>query len=168
LPESSELIAVARALADGSIGGPRTDAHLRRAISTAYYAVYHKVTRAAAERFMGAGRQTTAGYSVLYRSFDHRHMREMCERLSAPTLKDRYRRLFGRDALSQEARDFTAAFAPLQDARHLADYDPEIRFLASDVVSMVDAADVAMAAFDAIDPTEQADILALLMVPTRT
>jgi hypothetical protein len=35
------------------------------------------------------------------------------------------------------------------------------------VASLVDAATVAMNCFDAIEPSEQADILALLMAPTR-
>ena len=167
MPDPTELITLARDLADGCGGQPRTDAHLRRAVSTAYYAVFHLVLRTAAERFMGVGKQSTAGYSVLYRSFDHWHMRETCEKLSVPVLKDKYKRILGRDALSPEARDSATAFPSLQEARHLADHDPKIRFLASDVVSMVAAAEVTMTSFEAIDPAEQADILAVLMVPAR-
>jgi len=42
------LLAAARRLSDASRQPPPTDAQLRRAVSTAYYAVFHTVLRAAA------------------------------------------------------------------------------------------------------------------------
>ena len=116
---------------------------------------------------MGSGKETSAGYAILYRSFDHQHMRTICEALHVSTLKDKLKRQLGRSAVSQDMRDFANVFPALQEARHLADYDPQIQFLPSDVSSLIDAADVEIMAFDQADADERADILALMMVRTR-
>lgn len=94
-------------------------------------------------------------------------MRTVCEALRVSTLKDRYKRHLRRTVVSQDMRDFAATFLALQEARHLADYDPAARFLPSDAASLVDAAEVAIAAFDRVSPDEQADVLALMMVKAR-
>jgi hypothetical protein len=167
MPDPSELLATARLLARQSDPTPPSDAQLRRAVSTAYYALFHKVLRTAAERFMGPGQTNTAGFALLYRGFDHRRMRSICEDLQVSTLKSTYVRHLRRQWVSQDLRDFAGAFPPLQEARHLADYDPVHQFLPSDVSSLIDTAEVAMEAFDRVAPDERTDILALLMVGTR-
>lgn len=167
MPEPSELLAVARFLATTDDKPQLTDARLRRAVSTAYYALFHKVLRAAAQRFMGPGQEQRAGFTILYRSFDHRHMKIICLALRVSTLKDRYEQLLRRNSVSQAARDFAGAFASLQDVRHLADYDPVVEFVPAQVSALIDSADAAMSAFDRVTPDEQADVLALLMVRTR-
>lgn len=166
MPDPVELLAVARLLAREDGIAP-TDAQLRRAVSSAYYAVFHKILRAAAERFAGPGQEGSGAYGTLYRSFDHAHMSRVCDDLQASTLRDRVKRMLRRDSVSQQTRDFAGAFPELQEARHQADYDPTVRFRPSDVGSLIDAAEVAMVAFDLIPPDEQADVLALLMVRTR-
>lgn len=166
MPDPIDLLSVARRLSEPS-GSQPSDAQLRRAVSTAYYALFHKVLRAAAQRFMGLGKESSAGYAILYRSFDHLHMRMTCEALDVSTLKDKLKRQLGRDAVSQDMRDFANAFSALQEARHLADYDPRDQFLPSDVSSLIDAADFAMTAFDQADSDERTDVLALMMVKTR-
>jgi hypothetical protein len=90
MPNPSELLALSRHLSTAADPIDLTDARLRRAVSTAYYAVFHTILRAAALRFMGAGQENAAGYAILYRSFDHRHMKTVCEALDVSTLKDRY------------------------------------------------------------------------------
>lgn len=167
VPDPADLLAAARRLSDASRQPPPTDAQLRRAVSTAYYAVFHTVLRAAAQRFMGPAQERTAGYALLYRSFDHRTMKTVCEALQVSTLKDRYKHHLRRTAVSQDIREFADAFTDLQEARHLADYDPTAAFQPADVSSLVDTAEVAMAAFDRVASDELADVLALLMVGAR-
>ena len=166
MPDPEGLLLVAKTLSDP--GASRaSDASLRRAVSTAYYALFHKVLRAAAERFMGSNKERSAGYRVLYRSFEHRHMREQCQALDVGVLSSKLQRQLRRRSVSADMREFASGFAALQEARHMADYDPAIEFLSSDALSLVAAADNAMAAFDRADPDEKADILALLMVRTQ-
>ena len=69
--------------------------------------------------------------------------------------------------VSQDLRDFAGAFSALQEARHLADYDPNAVFDPTDVFDLVNAAELAMIAFDRVEPAEQTDVLALMMVKTR-
>ena len=162
-----ELLALARQLSEEPAEPPPTDAQLRRAVSTAYYAVFHKVLRAAAERFIGADQQHTAGFTLLYRAFDHRHMKTTCEALQATTLKDKFRRHLGRLSVSTATREFATSSPVLQDKRHQADYDPSVEFQPPDVRFVIDVATATIEAFDVIDPVEKADVLALLMVGAR-
>jgi hypothetical protein len=165
--EPSELLAVARLLSTASNPAELTDARLRRAVSSAYYAVFHTILRAAARRFMGGDGESAAGYGILYRSFDHRHMATVCDALQAPTLKDRYRRNLRKPSVGKDTRDFATIFPSLQAARHQADYDPMAAFAASDVASLIEIAEIAIAAFNRVAADEQADVLALLMVRIR-
>lgn len=137
-------------------------------MSTAYYALFHWALRAAANRFMGPNNEKSAGYSLIYRSFDHRYMRTVCEALNVSTLKDNLKRQLGRSAVSQDIRTFASAFPTLQDARHLADYDPQAVFSPADVSSLISSADAAMEAFDRAAADEQADVLALMLVRARS
>jgi hypothetical protein len=73
----------------------------------------------------------------------------------------------GRNAVSAELRSFANTFAAMQEARHLADYDPTIRFYPSEVASLIAAAATALAGFDLVPADELTDVLALLMVKTR-
>lgn len=167
MPDPADLLAVARLLLSASVLNPPSEAQLRRAVSTAYYAVFHKVVRAGAERLMGSGSQNTAGYGLIYRSFNHGRMKSICEALNVARLSKTLQQQLGRTVVSPEMRGFAAAFATLQEARHLADYDPSIRLILSDATDFVEAAEAAMATFDAIAPSEQADVLALMLANPR-
>jgi hypothetical protein len=64
-------------------------------------------------------------------------------------------------------RRFAETFPDLQEARHIADYDPSAHFLPADVSSLISVAEAAMAAFDRTTPDNQTDVLALMMVRLR-
>jgi len=164
--DPADLLAVARLLLTPGVLPP-SDAQLRRAVSTAYYALFHRILQAAASRFMGANKESSAGYTLIYRSFDHRTMRTVCEGLDTSTLRDSLKRHLVRNAVSQDMRDFANTFSVLQDARHLADYDPKAVFLSADVFSLVGSATTAMEAFDRIETDEKADVLALMLGKAR-
>jgi hypothetical protein len=167
MPSPTELLDLARGLSTETATHKPNDAELRRAVSTAYYALFHNVVAAAAQRFMGPGHQNSAGYRILYRGFDHKRMKEICESLQLSKLRDKDKRDLQRQSVSQDIKDFAGVFPDLQGKRHLADYDPSVQLLASDVASLVDSAEVAMQAFDRAPPDEKADILALMMIKTR-
>ena len=105
---AEDLLEQAQHLAQREPKRPK-QASLRRAVSTAYYALFHRVLRAAAERFMGAGQQATAGYALLYRSFDHGYMKETCKRLNSHPLGDALQRQLRRKAISPDLRAFAQA-----------------------------------------------------------
>jgi uncharacterized protein (UPF0332 family) len=78
-------------------------ANLRRAVSTAYYSLFHLLISEAVG-YWRLKRQR----SVLARSFDHRKMKGVCNGCRSPIL---------------EIKGVAVAFVDLQQARHLADYD---------------------------------------------
>jgi uncharacterized protein (UPF0332 family) len=143
------------------------DAYLQRAVSTAYYAVFHMLIQAATDRFIGSGHLHTPTACILYRGFDHRTMRTVCEDLQKPTIKDKYKQLLRRTAVSPSMRQFSVSFPALQDHRHAADYDPQAKLEPSQASEIVDEAVKCMLAFGSADTGEQADILALLLVGAR-
>jgi uncharacterized protein (UPF0332 family) len=167
MPNPSELLALARHLSTATATFTPNDAELRRAVSTAYYALFHNVVAAAAERFMGPGYQNSAGYGIIYRGFEHREIKNICEALEASTLKEKYKKALKRTSLSKEIKYFARMFPFIQEQRHGADYDPHVRLFASDVVTLVNATEAAMGAFDRAAADEKADILALMMVGAR-
>jgi hypothetical protein len=140
---------------------------MRRAVSTAYYALFHKVLAAGASRFMGAGTEHSPGYSILYRSFAHGRIKTVCEALDVASLGRNLARQLGRNSVSADMREFASHFVSLQNARHTADYDPGAEFARSDVERLLDAAEIAIAAFDRCNPDEQADVLALMLSNPR-
>jgi len=165
LPDPADLLNVARLLA----GGPpdATDAQLRRAVSTAYYAVFHKILRMAAHRFVGEAQGQTAAYRMIYRGFDHGRVNEVCQAIDKPMMSKAFKESLGKSGVSLEMRRFANAFCVLRDARHLADYDPTYRLERIVVDGMIQMAETAMAALDAVAPEELADVMALMMVKTR-
>jgi hypothetical protein len=159
-----ELLQVARALAAGP---SPVDAELRRAISSAYYALFHATLKMATERFVGAPHRTTSAYALIYRGFVHNRMKDVCRAIDRPILGQRHQTLLQRTRVSPEARTFANAFVSLQALRHRADYDPQVAFRRSDAVDACDQAESAAQALAAIDPVELTDILALLLVEAR-
>jgi len=140
---------------------------MRRSVSTAYYAVFHKVLRLAADRFAGQGQVRSASYRLLYRGFDHGRVNEICEAIDKPIMTKAFRDSLGRTAVGPEIRNFAAVFQTLRNARHLADYDPALRLERGVVAEIIQMAETAMAALDAADTEELSDVLALMMVKTR-
>jgi hypothetical protein len=168
VPDSADLLAVARLLLKFGAESSTSDAALRRAVSTAYYAVFHHILGAAARRFLGQRHETSAAYAILYRGFDHRRMKEVCEALRATSLRAKYATQLRRPIMSKEIRDFAGVFPNLQEQRELADYDPAASFVPSQVSTLIDSAEFAINAFDHASAEERADALALMLVGARS
>ncbi len=158
----SEFIDAAKLLASGQSRAP-ADADLRRCISTAYYAVFHTVLTAGADRFFGAADSERAGYGLLYRAYDHGRMRRSCEEVAKPALNPTQRKQFGRPAFHPDLRAFAQSFVRLQSARHRADYDPQAAFTAVEAQDAIDEAERAIASFAATPDDERSDLLALML-----
>ena len=136
-----ELIAIARALVGGVIAGdavPVSQTALRRAVSCAYYAMFHTLLGSNADVLVGAlpsDRQRWA-WRQAYSTVDHRAARN---KLSRSGLVNRF---------PVAISDFGDMFAVAQQARHSADYDPHGVFSATEVTELVDKAEAAILAFN--------------------
>lgn len=90
--------------------GPRSSAYRRRAISTAYYALFHALAKVCAETLLPHSRRTSAEYERVYRALDHGPLKNA----------------FGQSPLKDdpELKRIGEAFVALQSERHRADYMP--------------------------------------------
>ena len=102
-----DLIEAARVLTESGPGRP-TQARLRRAVSTAYYAMFHCLAAAAADLFIG--RQRIPAWHRVYRALDHGRARSAC--MQGQTMPD----------YPVEIRYFAETFVALQKVRQQADY----------------------------------------------
>lgn len=91
VPDPAHLLEQAERLAAAPAKGQPRDADLRRAISTAYYAIFHAILTAAADLFVGIAKQTTSLYGLAYRSVNHQKVREVCKEVAKPAPSDRYK-----------------------------------------------------------------------------
>ena len=132
-----DLIATARGLTAISRRRP-SQANLRRAVSTAYYAMFHCLAGAAADLLIG--RRRSPAWHRVYRALEHGRARTACEHKRAMA------------GFPPEIRDFADTFTVLQKARHQADYALDVRYDKSDVLAAIDGAENAIVQF------EQADI----------
>ena len=105
--DSRDLIDTARGLTGLDRQRP-TQANLRRAVSTAYYAVFHSLARSAADLFIGE--KDWPGWHQAYRALEHGSAKNAC--LNKKALLE----------FPLEIRIFANMFVALQDQRHKADY----------------------------------------------
>jgi hypothetical protein len=136
---------------------------LRRALSTAYYALFHFLIREAV-RQVGPNLSEN-NYNRAYRWFDHGAMYRVARAFS----QDIVRIPNSKDVLIQKNNSgikFIAQhFADLQESRHLADYDPGAIFIRADVLAMTDRVATAFLVWPAIKNSPEANtfLLSLLM-----
>lgn len=149
------LIEAARALAGVSAnpGRPR-QANLKRAISTAYYAMFHALCTSNADTLIGASSAADKlARTRTYRGLDHGSAKHNMIRHSA--------------VVPSGLLNFSTTFAALQEQRHRADYDPESNFLRSDAIALVDRAERAIETLFATNPAERRTLAALVLFRDR-
>jgi hypothetical protein len=152
---SHDLIGTARRLARANPSRPR-QADLRRAVSTAYYAVFHALARQCGDRFIGTGQnRSRPAWKQVYRALDHGFAKKACFR--AANL-----------GFPSGVVTFADIFARLQDERHRADYDPEARYTRADVQAFVGMAEQATSALSEAPLGDRAAFTALVLLKRRT
>lgn len=109
-PGPQDLLELAEHLSQREAGRPK-QVSLRRAVSTAYYAVFHSLAHICAHELIGDSKPWNV-YTPIYRLLDH------------GTAKRYFKRSDTAAALSPIGNTFIL----LQEARHAADYDPEPSF----------------------------------------
>jgi hypothetical protein len=140
---------------------------IRRAVSTVYYVVFHFIAQSAADCFVDRTNVQTVRYALIYRRFEHTHLKRICPERSTSAHRETVRRTLGRNSVSPGVRQFAARLPELQDAGHIADDNPTETFEATEVALLATSAERAIASFNAGDPDERADVLALIMLRPR-
>lgn len=146
-----DLLEQARQLARHEPRRPK-QASLRRAASTAYYAVFHLLVDAASRELVSGQGQEALRQRVA-RALNHSDMKAGCQALANWNPSNPPRPLAGLlpDGPSAEVETIAVAFVELQQARHEADYDLSRRFARADVSALLNVADGAFAAFRRLD-----------------
>jgi uncharacterized protein (UPF0332 family) len=160
--DSSQLLSVAAQLAEAPARGAPPQARLRRAISTAYYALFHRLVAGATDLLIGQNARNSKRYLVVYRSFEHRRMADTCRQVLNGSLRTESNVLF--DAGIQGC---AAAFVELQENRHEADYDPSLKIALSDAKTAVAKAQSAIAMLNGSPDAERFLFLTLLQFKNR-
>lgn len=135
-----ELLRIARQLANGvsaSQPGDPSDDELRRAISTAYYALFHSMAASCADTLIGTNPNTRPQvlWEQTYRTLEHGRARERC-----------LGRMIG--IFPRNIQSFAAQFADMQYQRHDADYKPSVQFSQSEVLRFINESDIRIRAFE--------------------
>ena len=152
------LIDLARLLAgQGAMrvrGRPR-QAMLKKAISAAYYAMFHALCYSNANTLMGSSTRPARrpGWTRTYRAVDHGAAKE--------------RLLRQRSVASPSVRNFGLVFSALQENRHLADYDPNARFSRADAISLINRAEDAIHTFLSANEPERRELAAAALMRDR-
>lgn len=113
--------------------------NLRRAVSSAYYALFHGLIEAACVRLAGPGRNEQELRRVLARTFTHGEMQRASRAFAqGPNgLTIGLRRALGEAEVSAALRELAQLFHRLQDDRLEADYDPSVHWRRGDVLVQI-------------------------------
>lgn len=122
-----------------SHGKRPSQANLRRATSSAYYAMFHALCEVCANAFLGGKtpERCERAWVQTYRAVDHGKALKACELC----VKAEYH-------FPQQIRDFASYFVTMQSLRHKADYDPVTEFNRRQTATYVEGASNAIAALE--------------------
>ena len=152
----NDLLAAARELAGTPSGPLLSQASLRRAVSTTYYALFHCMAENCANMLVGepgSGRSLPAWHQA-YRALEHGRAKQRC----------------GQDLIYQfptEIQEFAKRFAIMQDRRQTADYDPSVSFTQSAVIEDIDLAELRIAQFRRASERDRRAFAAFVLFPLR-
>jgi uncharacterized protein (UPF0332 family) len=139
---------------------------LRRAIAAGYYAVFHFILTAAADMVVGAPNRSAARYSLVYRSVDHRHLKERCSQLKGSEIHKDFRRFAPVGGFGKVA-DCARLVGNLYELRNSADYDPSKHFTIDEARTAVSEAELAIRHFEAATTEQQETFLTLLLFKSK-
>jgi hypothetical protein len=149
----------------GGAGRPRP-IWLRRAVSSAYYALFHCLGRQAASHLFPEARREEQ--LRLARSFNHRAIKDVCEWIAGRSghVPQHSRRLV-QSLQGTSMVGVADVFCDLQEARHLADYDHLAPFPKAAVLGYIQDAERAMQTLDAQRDRDRQAFFSLVSLNTR-
>lgn len=159
--KSTNLLRAAQASAEGAVNagiGRPLQEELKRAVSTAYYALFLHLCESTANLMVGnlrpePGRR--AAWQRMYRALQHGATRNKCEN----------RREVRQFPVGIQV--FASRLVRAQDDRHDADYDPLSKYTREDVLGIITEARDAIEAFNAAPRQERLHFIAYLVGSDR-
>lgn len=139
--------------------GADFEVEARRAVSAAYYAVFHLLAADGAA-IIGGSSGLAGVQARTRRVFEHKQMRMVCEAFVSWQANGRPEglgQIIGR-SIDERLIRVATAFVSLQQARQAADYDLATTFALYDAVQLVDSAERAFRAWADVRATSDAAI----------
>jgi len=162
---ADDLLTQAKHLARREPNRPK-QASLRRAVSTAYYALFHLLASDGARKLAPA--QPDRLRARVQRAFDHRTMKEVCAKYGLAASASNLPPHLADLTIAPFEPEFSRigdAFVELQEARHRADYDVATPFDRNDVLQKIDLVERAFSDWDAVRSEVNANVfLAALLL----
>ncbi len=154
---SHNLIQAAKDLVERADADDPHNSHYRRAVSTAYYALFHCLAESSANLLAGEdpANRSRRAWRQAYRALNH------------GAVKNRGSRREFKTEFPQETQDFAEVFVEIRDRRNRADYDPTEPFSKLDAQHSIDEAEEAINDFMNIESGERRNFALYLLLPIR-
>lgn len=154
---SHNLIQAARDLVESANSDDPHNSHFRRAISTAYYALFHCLAESSANLLAGEdpANRSRRAWRQTYRALNH------------AAVKNRSNRSEFKTEFPQEIQDFAEVFVEIRDKRNRADYDPTEAFSKPDAQHAINDEEEAINNFMSIESGERRNFALYLLLPIR-
>jgi uncharacterized protein (UPF0332 family) len=151
-----DLLETAHDLVNLRSGRPK-QGHLRRSISSAYYAMFHALARCCADLLIGGpgSKRSKPAWSQVYRALDHGTAKSAC---ANETMIAKFPR---------EIQEFSRAFVELQLKRHEADYDPDATMYKSAALANIAIVETVIKEFLNVPPKHRRAFAAWVMFKKR-
>lgn len=144
-------------------------ANLRRAVSSAYYALFHYLIDQACRELLGTQNDKRVYRHVLARAFDHGCMKEACVAFRDVSLpKKMAGALPSAFAIPPELQFVAETFVQAQEKRHIADYDLSTRFARWDVAGFIHEVERAIATFESVTNVNSRQFFLVCLLTWRT
>ena len=153
----ADLVALAKSLVASQKGKP-SQVSLRRAVSSAYYALFHQLARSGADLLMGTvgADRSRPVWRQTYRALDHGAAATACKNKAAVS------------EFPDAIKAFAALFVAMQEKRHLADYDPDARFTKSGVNDDIALVELALRDFASTTAKDRRAFCAYILFKRRS
>lgn len=140
-----------------SAGGKPTEASLRRAVSSAYYALFHCLSRECADLLIGGSGsdRSDAAWRQVYRALEHGPAKTKCRKQEAIR------------KFPVEIQIYASTFVELQEKRHSADYDSLAQVTESNVGASINAAGFAISVFESAPAKHRRAFCAYILFKDR-
>ena len=143
---SHTLIELARSIAQNPLPDDPHHTHLRRATSSAYYAMFHCLAESCASLIAGAYPDdvSESAWTQAYRALDHSMVPNKTKNINSQIF----------NGFSPAIKNFAAKLVDLKAKREIADYNPTETFTYADVTADINDA---AAAIDEFEKTPEAE-----------
>jgi uncharacterized protein (UPF0332 family) len=153
---ASDLLDQAEMLARREPKNPK-QASLRRAVSAAYYALFHLLVEDAARLLTGmVGRADSASTARIARTFEHRGLKEVAQAFARSQLPIALRSDVEEYRTPADLKLVAEAFVSLQQVRHEADYNTGRPVSRADAQKLIQEARLAFEAWERMKGTDDA------------